>query len=201
MQCDLQTRPIDEWPGPLRRSHERKRAPFRVGYGKLINDLQREVDHLRATSCVLLMALDQSDIRLDGRPRAGATPRHPGVILVLQTPSGQMRWPCDTYNDWADNLRAISLSLAALRAVDRYGVTKRGEQYTGWMKLEAPNGDHWTKEQAREFLRSIIGNTFDAVPILAAIRECERRTHPDAGGDVDKFKKVQQARALLIQQP
>ncbi len=199
MRCDLQTRPIDHWPGQLRPHSKRKKAPFRVGYSRLIQDLQREVDHLRARTCVLLMALDESDIRIDGRPRAGASPRHPGVILAVDTPKGPLRFPCDTYTDWADNLRAITLSLAALRAVDRYGVTSRGEQYTGWRALPPPNGAHWTPQQARDFLRTIIGNRVDALPVAAAILEAEKLTHPDKPtGNRDDFQKVQDARRLLL---
>jgi hypothetical protein len=33
------------------------------------------------------------------------------------------------------NARAIALGLEALRKVDRYRITKRGEQYTGWSAL------------------------------------------------------------------
>lgn len=204
MYGDLQTRPIDQWPGQLRRARDRKRAPFRAGYGRTLGDLARELNHLRAKSSVLLMALQPEDIRLDGRPRAGTKPAHPGIILVIETPTRPMRFPCDTYDDWGDNLRAIVLALAALRAVDRYGVTERGEQYTGWAQLPSPNGDHWDRTAAQRFIESTLGyqpgtsNWNNAAFVDAAIRAAERKTHPDHGGDAGEFNKVQQARRLLI---
>jgi hypothetical protein len=196
----LQTRPIDQWPGKLTRN--RKRAPFRSGYGQTMNLLTRELEHLRATGIVLLMALRPQDIRLDGRPRADSRTEHPGVILCFNKPES-VRMPCDAFDDWSDNLRAIALSLEALRKVDRYGVSKCSEQYKGWAALPPPNGDHWTKQQAWEFIAAMIGRGKDA-PALSptdmetAIRTCEFKTHPDHGGNSTDFHKVQQARKLLL---
>lgn len=42
---------------------------------------------------------------------------------------GHLSYPCDTFTTLQDNLRVIALALEALRMVDRYGVTRRGEQY------------------------------------------------------------------------
>lgn len=38
---------------------------------------------------------------------------------------------------WQANIRAIAKTLEHLRDLDRWGVTKRGEQYTGWKALPA----------------------------------------------------------------
>jgi hypothetical protein len=42
----------------------------------------------------------------------------------------------DAYEDWQHNVRAIALTLEALRAVDRYGTTG-GRQYAGFRQLTA----------------------------------------------------------------
>ena len=83
-----------------------------------------------------------------------------------------------------DNVRAIALSLEALRAVDRYGVSKRGEQYAGWKQLTT--GDSMSQAEARDLLASYGGET-----------EALKKTHPDTGGDVESFRKVQRAREVL----
>lgn len=196
---ELQVRPIDQWPKAFTR--DRKRSPFNVGYGTMMTALERELKHMKAKSAVMLMALDEKDIRIDGRPRAGATPRHPGVILVVQTEDrGTLRFPCDTYEHWQVNLRAIGLTLEALRRIDRYGVTTSGEQYTGWKALPPPNGDHWTKEQAAEFITRFLGISTIIAPFeyREAIRRAELKSHPDRGGNASDFNKVQQARKLLL---
>ena len=195
---ELQVEPIDQWPGPM--TADRKPSRFRAGYGDTMRLIETELRHLWAKSPVLLMALSREDIRLDGRPRANAKPEHPGVILCAGTRYGPARWPCDRYTHWGDNLRAIGLSLAALRAVDRYGVTRHGEQYRGWTALPAPgdSGEFSTREAAMEFLRTIIGGRVDVLRIDDALREAEKLTHPDRGGSAEAFKRVQAARRRLL---
>lgn len=112
-----------------------------------------------------------------------------------------LRYPCDTFDDWQDNVRAIALALEALRTVDRYGVTKRAEQYKGWAALPSPNGDHWGEKEALDFLVQLMGSDARiATPdrLADTIRRAEFKTHPDRGGNPDDFKKVQQARKLLL---
>jgi hypothetical protein len=206
---ELQCRPIDKWPGQSTKA--RKRSQFSATYGDTMNLVAAELGHLKAKAVVLLMALKAEDIRNDGRPRANARPSHPGVILAFDTPRGQMRFPCDRFDLWEDNLRAIALSLEALRKVDRYGVTKRAEQYTAWQALPPPNGDHWNREQAAEFIGKLLdgydGHSADKLTEWALVgneytanmvRLAEFKTHPDRGGNADDFKKVQRAKELLL---
>lgn len=197
---EFQVRPIDQWPRPLTR--DRRRAPFRADYGTTMQQLDRELRLIGAHGIVLLMAYREQDIRLDGRPRASAKPDHPGVIVSFTNKTGPKRFPCDTFDHWCANLRAIALSLEALRKVDRYGVTSHGEQYRGWQALPPPNGDHWTKAQAHEWLERVLGTAIPTGQPQAAIehllREAEKKTHPDAGGNAADFHMVQQARKLLL---
>lgn len=161
--------------------------------------LDSELRHLKATGVVMLMALADYEIRNDGRPRADAKPRHPGVILSFTTPNGAMQFPCDRFDYWADNIRAIALGLEALRKVERYGIAPRSEQYTGWKALPAPaSTPTQTKQQALESLRRFISGRVDTLPVDAAIRECEMLTHPDRGGKAEDFKQVQEARKVLL---
>lgn len=98
------------------------------------------------------------------------------------------------------NARAKRIDQAGRDVTDRYGVTKRGEQYTGWAVLPSPNGDNWTEVEARRFIEGIVGNNVDWYePYQSnAIRNAERKTHPDAGGNAAEFNKVQQARKLIL---
>lgn len=188
---EFQCRPIQKWPRELTR--HRRRAPFRAGYGDTNQLLARELAHLKAKSVVLLMAVREGDVRLDGRPRADARPEHPGVIVVAETPRGQLQFPCDAFDNWVANLLAVALSLEALRKVDRYGVTSHGEQYTGWKALPNPN-HQMTSEEALKLVRRISGR----IDPQEAIRTAEKLTHPDAGGNPDDFKRVQEARRVLL---
>lgn len=194
---ELQVRPIDHWPGTP--TADRRNAPFSAPYGVTMNLLNRELRMIGAKSVVLLMALEDRDIRLDGRPRAGATPRHPGVILCFTDRTGPKRFPCDKFRHWEENLRAIALSLEALRKVDRYGVTSQGEQYRGWAAL--PNPDHvMTRQEAAELVDKLTGVVCpsDRGTIETLLRIAEKKSHPDTGGSAELFKSVQQARKILL---
>jgi hypothetical protein len=194
---EMQFRPITVWPGQILASKDRRRAQFKSPYSATLALLDRELGYLKAKSLVLQVALQEEDIRLDGRPRAGSKPTHPGVILAFDSKFGPLSYPCDTFTIWEDNLRAIALGLEHLRAVDRYGVTRRGEQYRGWAQLPAP-AVTMDKVQAIKFLQaysiSVIGSKEDA---QAAYRVGAFRLHPDRGGNPDEFKKLQQAKSVL----
>jgi hypothetical protein len=194
-------RPIEQWPGATTR--ERRRSPFSATWASTLNLLDRELSQLGSKNVVIQIALAERDIRLDGYPRANARPEHPGVIVSLDSAYGPLSYPCDTFHDWRDNLRAIALALEALRAVDRYGVTKRGEQYTGWKQLEGrPMPAQMTRQEAAEFIGK--HGAFDPDAVLIHwpyegiyYRTCARKLHPDAGGSAEDFQRLQQAKAVL----
>jgi hypothetical protein len=147
--------------------------------------LERELRALRAKNIVIQAAVTDQDIRNDGWLRANARPEHPGVILTFDSRHGPLSYPCDAFNDWQANVRAIALALEALRKVDRYGVTKRGEQYTGWKALPAAGRSSADlKSRGHGLIRE-----------HGSVREALFATHPDHGGSADDFQAVQAARA------
>lgn len=197
---EMTFRPLAAWPGAA--TKRRKRAPFRAGYNATLKLLDAELRHLKAAAVVLQVALREDEIRLDGRPRAGSRPSHPGVVLSFESAHGPLSYPCDAFEDWEDNLRAIALSLEHLRAVDRYGVTKRGEQYRGWTALPpppTPAAAAMTPTAAAVFLHEHSGR----MPITgaeerkAAYRAAAMKLHPDRGGDAALFASLQKAREVL----
>jgi hypothetical protein len=208
-------RPIQKWPRDFTRN--RRSAPFRAGYGKTLMDLERELLHLGVTQCVIQAACGEEDIRIDGRLRSSARLQHPGIIVTFTSKkTGPLFWPCDTYSEWTDNLRAITLALTALRAVDRYGVTKHAEQYRGWKQL--PDGgipaNEWASaDEAARFLWLSAGwpeKDLEAVQFRRAVsdpkvlqgvfRDAAKKAHPDAGGSTQFMAKVNRAREFLEKQ-
>lgn len=197
-------RPLTEWPGKRTPSYSRRQAPFKAGYQKTLDGLEREIGHLNGKSVVIQIALESRDIRNDGWPRSSARPKEPGVVVSFVTSKGPLSFPCDTYNAWEDNLRAITLSLEALRAVDRYGVTKHSEQYKGFAQIEAPGeSSSMTVEQAAAFLSHWSGQAVNWKPwpylpvVESAYRTAARKLHPDAGGNAAQFIELQRAKDIL----
>lgn len=203
--------PIVTWPRPFTKA--RRGSPFQSGYQQTIDLLTRELDHLSAKNVVLQLALSASDLRRDGLPRAQARPAHPGVIVSFEArgkddKGGALSFPCDAFTDWESNLRAIALSLEALRKVDRYGVTSNKEQYRGWAALPAPGAGPAAGEalEAARFVARCAGVGADmAGEVLADgetmkyyYRIAAKLTHPDRmGDDGETFVQLQEAKDVL----
>lgn len=186
-------RPIITWPGKPTPSYARKRDTFKAGWSQTINLLERELRNLNAKQIVLEMNVRERDIRNDGMIRADARPSLPGVILRFTGKHGPMTMPCDRFTDWQANVRAIALSLEALRKVDRYGVTQTGEQYRGWKALTEVVDD---VDAAAQFLGKLamvlpIVVKNDAAAFQIAYRSASKAAHPDTGGSHEQFVALQ----------
>lgn len=189
---DMKVGPIREWPGTMTAAESRRVSPFRSTLTSTLRTLDRELYELAETrahreSAELLIALPAGAFRLDGRPRAGSRPEHPGVILSMDTRHGHLSYPCDTFTSWEDNLRAIALALEALRKVDRYGVTRRGEQYRGFLELESGGQRPMGVDGAIRALLTVLGygeevRTSD-VELMQLVRRAKRYAHPDTSAN------------------
>jgi len=193
-------RPIQEWPEERTRSPQRAR--FDTGYEETKALLERECRHLGARDVVIQVAIAESDIRVDGTyPKANARAAHAGVIVSFDSKHGPLRYATDTFTSWHDNLRAIALGLEALRKVDRYGISKGGEQYRGWNALPAGAGVG-TIDAAiallHEHARGLEWDYDNVDDVRRAFRVASKRAHPDAGGDPAVFRELTEARDLLL---
>lgn len=197
----LTLRPITTWPaGALTRN--RKLSQFSAPMRSTLKQLTSELAAIKAKNVVMQIALEETQFRNDGYPRAQAKPEHPGVVLSMETPDGPLSFPCDTFSNWQDNLRAIVLTMEKLRAINRYGVTKHGEQYAGWRAIEAPAPvvAFSSVDDARDFLRRVASRVDVVSPDMELprlIRAARRASHPDMGGDSDLFQRVGEAERYL----
>lgn len=165
--------------------------------------------------------VQESDLRLDGTLRANARPSSSAVVLAFESTHGPLLYRCDrfytNYHDqgpeWQHNLRAIALTLEALRAVDRYGATETGQQYAGFKALPAGRAmppSHMTRTQAIELVERVaIGDdganlertlqrlNADEALLRDALRQAKAMTHPDRRGDRVMWDQVEQAAQVL----
>lgn len=180
-----------------------------VNWSDTTEVLERELRELEAEDILLQMFVTRRECRRDGWIRADARPSHPAVILSFDSKWGPLSYPCQTFETWKANVRAIALALEALRKVDRYGVTSTGQQYTGWKRLPPPGGstittgrrdaaavlirhggEPWVPEDVDDLLE-------DPDLVRAAYRDAARATHPDRGGDREAFEAVKAAKRVL----
>lgn len=195
--------PIEHWPGE--ESRARPRSPYCAPWSATLGLLDRELFKLKAKKVVMQVDLDRTRIRQDGAPYSGAKMKGPRVILSFQSKHGPLMYPVDTFDRWQDNVRAIALALEALRKVDRYGVSSRGEQYRGYQTLPAPASDGFSSRHAAwAFLVSLLkidnpsGSIATRGQLEGFLRDADRKTHPDIGGDANLFNQVQRAREKLL---
>jgi hypothetical protein len=205
MSINITFRSLASWPVDPTPSYRRRRSPFRASWAKTIDLLEDELRRINAKNVVIEADCPPSEIRIDGHLRAGAKLRGPGVVISIDSPKGSLRFPCDAFLDWQDNVRAIALSLEALRTIDRYGVTRRAEQYKGWTALPDSRQEQKTAQQlAAEWIVQQMHaraglNPPTVAQILsdATLRNEVRKTlsfylHPDRNGGQDEaFKQFQ----------
>lgn len=180
---NVRCRPLSSFPPEFHVARS-SGDPFSAGWTSTFDLLVRELEKLGASNVAIELALTEGDIRLDGWPYAGARTSHPGVVISFDSKHGPLRYGTDAFPKWQSNVRAIALGLESLRRVDRYGIGKRGEQYTGWKAL--PSGDRGLEQRGHELIA-------EHGDLTAAYKA----THPDAGGDPEDFRAVIAARDSL----
>lgn len=186
--------------------------------GPSLQQLQTELRQLSTRAASISVDVGERGVRNDGQLRADARADHPGVILTIDSRQhGTLVYATDRFRSWQDNLRAIVLGLEALRRVERYGISERGQQYAGFKELGtgiAMAGPAMTMERAAEYL-ILHGEVEDAPPgdveallpgdplqreiVEGYYRRAARRLHPDVGGDASAFDLARRARDLLLE--
>lgn len=190
MRCDFTFRPIDNWPHE--KTKKAKSSAFRTLYNQTLELLDKELLMLGVRRAVIQIDLPESKFRNDGLPRSGARPDYQGVMFSFESKYGPLRYATDAFDFWQDNLRAIALGLEALRKVDRYGITKKGEQYTGWKQLPAGISETRNIMEASKFLARHSGIDADDIATdgpeyRRAYRMAAKKLHPDKGGNTEEF--------------
>jgi hypothetical protein len=200
---DLRFVPLDlaNFPGGARKTRRASTA-FSSTYQRTLERLEYELEKLKAIDVVVQAGYDRQVIRNDGWPRSSATPRHPAVVLTFRSRESnqQYSFPCDTFTRFEHNLHAIAFTLEALRAVNRYGVTRGHEQYKGFAQIESAKP--WNVEDAAQFVAAKTGCKAEGVIEMAsyyreAYRIAAKMLHPDTGGNPHEWKLLADAKALL----
>ncbi len=119
-------------------------------------------------------------------------PSTPGVEVAFVAIAGPMLFRADLYRHWQDNVRAVALTLRALRAINRYGASSSGEQYTGYLVIAATRAP-MDMDTALLFIWLMSGLARDSVPLTTAIARAKRNCHPDGSGSHVAWLDLQEA--------
>lgn len=195
-----QIEPLGDWG----RAATKYRAPgtrFTASWTDTMSMLTSEIGKLGLRGAIAVrIDVQRGDIRQDGMLYARARVGFPGVVVSFQSRYGPLSYATDAYDHWQANVRAIALSLQALRAVDRYGVSRSGEQYVGWRALEsgAPAA-FGSVDEAVRWLRSVVHLPgIEGASVKLLLRHAAKELHPDRnGGDSSLWERYDQARQLI----
>lgn len=184
-------------------------SPFTVAWSTCLEVLERELDFLDATDTVFEVDVPERGIRLDGQLRNDAKAASPAVRIAFGSSVGPLVYATDMFarpswrrngmqQDWQHNVYAIALGLEALRKVDRYGIARRHEQYTGYRAIGSGNSMPAAASMTVEQAEGLLGCYDDGRGLAYAHRRARAAVHPDRHqGNRTAWDQVEQAAAVL----
>jgi hypothetical protein len=207
----LQLKPIKNWRGKVTEKPEASR--FRQTYSNTKKLLLKELAFLKPLDsiCYIQLYVHPNQIRADGELRADARPQKSGVILSLTRRGKKLsdgvyqalprELSCDKYDDWQDNLRAITLTLTSLRDAERHGVLTFDEMFD---RLALPPADGFATGQEAAAFIAYHTNELSAQILTnqevykSAFKRAARKFHPDTNPDeTDNWLKLEAAKRTL----
>lgn len=170
------------WPPgwPRTPAWQRGHSPFKVlSTDRAFRDLVAELERLGARKVIISSNLK---LRQDGFPYS-QQPRHndEGIAVYFTRKGVDMVLACDKFAKREANMRSITLTIGAIRGIERWGSSDMMERaFTGFTALAAPVALSW-----REVL--------DPADPEGSYRRLRSQHHPDRGGDAEAFQRVQRA--------
>lgn len=169
-----------DWPPGWQRTPAPKPAAFDMSYDRACATLREEIRRLGGRDAVLTHNPFQQ----------GADPRDPGVALYFNLKQGRKVFACDRWQRVRDNVRAIALSIEAMRGLARWGASDLLERaFTGFEALPPP-------PSCWDVLDLAPGASRDE--IWAAHRRLVLKHHPDRGGSPSKTAEINAARDAAL---
>lgn len=105
-----------------RRDSRFGRGVFKVGLAIARTDVITELDRLGAANYIITTDLPT---RRDGLPYADGRSNDPGVAVWFILDDKERVFACDKWKTHAENMRAIALSIEAMRGLERWGMADR----------------------------------------------------------------------------
>jgi hypothetical protein len=177
-----------QWPVGWARCKFPKRSPYKLPLERALQELTTELRLFRAKEFVVSSNVEP---RLAGLPRGPAAATDCGVAVYWEDQQGRPRvMACDAWDSVRGNVRAVAVTINALRQIERSGASQLLERaFTGFAALPADAGaSSW-----RAVLEVPEGAAGQAA-IEAAYRKRAREVHPDKGGSTEELIRVNRAR-------
>lgn len=176
-----------QWPAGWARTKIPRRSPYKLPLERALQELTTELRMFKAKEFVVSSNVEP---RLAGLPRGPAAATDCGVAVYWEDPQGRPRvMACDCWDSVRGNVRAVAMTINALRQIERSGATQLLERaFTGFAALPADAGvSSW-----REVLQIAPG------PVTRATVEANYRAVAKAalldGADNERLIQINRAR-------
>jgi len=200
-----------QWPAGWARTpaHKRQRSKYRI---TLADARDEALTHVRLLGGRAVIISSNVPVRRDGLMYANSPePQDPGVAIYWTDRQNKQRViACDAWRTLRENVRAVALTLEALRQLERTQCTQILERaYQGFAALPAD-----TSVRPKRAWWDVLGlsltrfrrngpNAPDGIlrdDIEAAYRQLTKERHPDAGGSNEQMAELNQARAEALKE-
>ena len=185
------------WPENYPRSKSQKDSRFITTPGQARDFVKSEVQRIGGKQPIISTNVP---LKADGDLRADWSKYKlddTGVAVYFTLNGNQVCLCCDSYKKVWDNLKAVGRTIAALRQIDRDGVSDfLNRAFTGFKQLPSGN-TNVHMPTCWEVLG--ISPTKDKSAINSKFRELSRTAHPDAGGDANFFDALVKAKNKALE--
>jgi hypothetical protein len=172
------------WPIGWPRARKPQPARFHAIFVKARSGLFKEVELLGGTHITLSTNIP---LRNDGLPYAQQRqPEDKGVAVYFLRRGKPMVFACDRWDKVEDNMRAITMTIGAIRGIERWGASEMMERaFTAFEALPPPRSC-W----------DVLGISRNASveEIRTAYYTKARSVHPDVGGSDENMSELNRAR-------
>lgn len=173
------------WPAAWPRCHTPQHSKFQTSLTDARNGVARELGLLGARDVVI-----SSNAELLANGQIAARQRRiedTGVAVYFTLQGEQKCIPCDKWVALQDNLRAIELTINALRGLERWGAKEIvAAAFQGFQALPVGGESGWWGVLE-------VAPTASEMEVEAAYRRLAKIRHPDAGGDAASFQALAEA--------
>jgi hypothetical protein len=194
------------WPDEYDRTPADEREPYpgdleptrKESFESIIDELERW-----GATDVRLSTASQHYADRPNIPHQYDTPDDVGVAAYyLRADDRADHWhaiACDCWATQRENARAIALWARRQRLAERCGVTTAQSTHAA-AQLPSGNEEAIVADAGREPPHEVLGVAADAPEsvVRGAARQLKKETHPDQGGDVERYKRVIAAEEALL---
>lgn len=172
-----------QWPKGWPREGGKESGRFKSTLQAALNFLKAEVERLGGKGLVL-----SSNVTL-GSDR----PKDTGVVAYFTLRDQSIAIPCDRWSKVEDNVKAIGLTIEAMRGMERWGAKNMiTAMFKGFVALPEKSGPSFWE------ILGLSPNTDTEAEVMNAWKNKALRAHPDHGGSHQAMTELNEAKDLAL---